>query len=108
MKLARLLFVERFCFSRGCFYLISGRYVSTIGAPLEHYRGNIRVREMKCGHSYKEEKGLRSARAARATVLSSFRSHPAQTRALPDLNQGHADLQAAALTIEVCNHAMRG
>ena len=98
MKLARLLFVERFCFSRVCFYLISGRYVSTIGAPLEHYRGNIGVREMNCGHSYKEGKGLRTARA---TVLSSPRSHPAQTRALPDLNQGRADLQAAALTIEV-------
>ena len=57
--------VDRFC-------LISGSYGSTIGAPLEHYRGN-----------------------------SGARAHP-------DLNQGPADLQSAALAIELCTHAMRG
>ena len=69
MKLAQLFLVERVCFICCCFYLISGRYGSTIEAPLEHYRCNIGVREMKCGHSYKEGKGLRSARGARDSVV---------------------------------------
>ena len=90
-----------FLFNSRLLFFLFDSYGSSIGAPLEHYLGDIGVREMKCGHNCKEGKGLRSACGARATVWSSPRSHQAQARTLPDLNQGRADLQAAALTIEV-------
>ena len=60
-----------FLFNSRLLFFLFDSYGSSIGAPLEHYLGDIGVRDMKCGHSYKEGKGLRSACGARDSVVKS-------------------------------------
>ena len=56
-------------------------------------------------YSLRNVKHLNHCNVARIKVVDSENKKSVKIRADPDLNQGPADLQSAALTTELCTHA---